>query len=219
MVGCLKRTVILAIVLLLAGAAGVAWLTRDLWRGAPPVRVAASETSEWAPVVADGSDRVARQLAALADKDGPVYVNVAAQDLLAWGLRSLRTVLPSSTTALQARVVGGLVFVKGVVPLAELGGAQVLGPLARMLPARDTLEVGGVPEVRPGGAGGQLRITAIRIGTLQLPAQLIPPIVAQLRRGAAPAGLAADAIAIPLPPRVADLRVKGGKITLYRATP
>ena len=69
------------------------------------------------------------------------------------------------------------------------------------------------------GIGGQLHVKAIRIGNLQVPAKLIPSIIARIRRGAPPAGLAADAIEVPLPATVGDVRIRGGKITLYRNTP
>ena len=219
MFGCLGRTLMLVVVLLLIAVGAAAWFTRDLWLGTAPPPAPASETSEWAPIAADGGDRVKRQLAALGAAGGPVYVNVSAPDVLAYALGALRSVLPPGATGLQARVAGELVYVKGVVPLKELGGSKVLGPLASMLPARDTVEMGGTLDMLRPGTGGQLHVKAIRIGSLQVPAKLIPSLIARIRRGAPPAGLAADAIEVPLPASVGDVRIRGGKITLYRNTP
>jgi hypothetical protein len=45
-------------------------------------------------------------------------------------------------------------------------------------------------------------------------------LLRQVVRGTSrPAGLADDAIPVPLPPHVGDVRVRDGRITLYRATP
>ncbi|MBI2796849.1 MAG: hypothetical protein HYX65_09110 [Gemmatimonadetes bacterium] len=219
MLGCLGRTVLVVVALVLIALGAAAWFSRDLWLGSAPPPAAASETSEWAPVPDDGGATVRRQLAALGAKGGAVFVNVTAPELLAYALGSLRAMLPAGASALRARVAGDLVYVKGVVALADLGGSQVLGPLAAVLPARDTVEIGGALDILRANGGGQLHVRAIRVGNLQLPPALIPAVLRRLRRGPMPAGLADDALPVPLPAAVADVRVRGGRITLYRNTP
>ena len=215
MFGCLGRIVV---VLVLLAAGSVAWLTRDRWLGRPATNAPASAVSAWAPVKESGAATATRALHSLGSPGGPVFVNVDAPDLLAYAMSSLAAVLPPSVKDLQARVVGDRVFVRGLVTVAELGGAKVLGPLAAMLPARDTLEIGGTIDVlQPGLA--QLHVLEMRAGALSIPSQLIPRLVHEFRRGAQPAGLAADALAVPLPPNVGDVRIARGTVTLYKVTP
>jgi len=215
MFGCLGR---LVVVLVLLAAGAVAWLTRDRWLGRPATNAPSRAVSEWAPVKESGAGNAERALHSLGSPGGPVYVNVDAPDLLAYAVASLAGVLPPSVKDVQARVVGDRVYVRGLVTVSELGGAKVLGPLAAMLPARDTLEIGGtVDVVRPGLA--QLHVLEMRAGALSIPSQLIPRLVHEFRRGAPPAGLAADALAVPLPPNVGDVRIARGKITLYKVAP
>ena len=215
MFGCLGRLVVLVI---LAAGAAVAWFTRDRWLGTTLPPAPAATTTEWRPLADSGADKVKAQLAALGSRSGTAYVNVRAADLLAYAMSSIHGILPAGATGVQARVAGDLIMVRGEVNIAEMGGSRVLGPIAAMLPARDTLEVGGtLALLKPGLA--QLHVQSIRVKELSIPSKLIPPIVRQLRRGPQPAGLAEDAIAVPLPANIGDIRVKDGKITVYGAPP
>jgi hypothetical protein len=77
------------------------------------------------------------------------------------------------------------------------------------------MRMGGELEVvRPGL--GQFRVREIKLGSLSLPAQLIPRLVRELDRGDRPEGVAAGALPLRLPPTVGDIRVGKGKITLYK---
>ena len=82
---------------------------------------------------------------------------------------------------------------------------------------RDTLLIGGTFDVlRPGLA--QLHVRELRYGSFPLPERMIPAVVQRVRgrdaRGAEP-----DALPVPMPPFIGDVRVARGKITLYRSTP
>jgi hypothetical protein len=214
MFGCLGRLVVLIV---LAAVGAVAWFTRDRWLGptnAPPPASAAA----WHPVTDSGAAKVEAQLTALGTKGGKAYVNVRAADLLGYVLGAMRGLMPAGTKGVEARATGDMVFVRGEVNIAQVGGAKVLGPLAGMLPARDTLQVGGTLEVlKPGLA--QLRVKSIRVKDLDVPAKVIPPLLGQLRGGARPEGVAEDGVAIPLPANIGDLRIKDGKITVYGTHP
>lgn len=215
MFGCIGRLVVLGI-LIIVGA--VAWFTRDRWLGPTVAPAPASATTEWRPATDSAGDHVNQQLQALGTRGGKAYVNVTAADLLAYVMRSARGLLPAGAKGVQARVAGDLLMVRGEVNIAQMGGAKVLGPIAGMLPDRDTLELGGTVELlRPGLA--QLRVKSIRVKELDIPSKLIPPIMGQLRRGSRPEGLADDGVALVLPANIGDIRIKDGKITVYGAQP
>lgn len=215
MFGCIGRIVVL-VVLVCVGA--VAWVTRDRWLGPRVAPAAAAVTTDWKPVTDSAGEHVRAQLHALGTRGGKAYVNVTAADLLAYVMRSFRGLLPASATAVQARVAGDLLMVKGDVNVAEMGGAKVLGPLAALLSGREPLEIGGTLELlKPGVA--QLRVKSIRVKELDLPSKLIPSIMGQLRKGPRPEGLADDGVALALPANIGDIRVKDGKITVYGAQP
>ena len=218
MFGCLRRTVIAIVVVVLVALGAAAWFTREYWLGSAQPPAPAGSTSEWGAVTPQGAERATQALAALGSRGGPVYVNVTAPELLSYALVSLRPVLPAGATGVQARVAGDLVYVKGVVSIADLGGARVFGPLASVLPSRDTIEAGGALDVLGPGVG-QLHVRVLRAGRLDIPPKLVPKILAQLRRGPIPHGLAADALPVTLPANVGDVRIKNGKITLYRSAP
>ena len=208
----------LVLLLVLLAAGSVAWLTRGRWLGRPSGDVPSSAVTAWAPVQESAAGAARRGLGSLAAAGGPAYVSVEAPDLLAYAMSSFAAVLPPSVKDLQARVVGDRVYVRGLVTVADLGGARVLGPLAGMLPARDTLEIGGTLDVlKPGLA--QLHVLEMRAGAISIPAPIIPRLVHEIRRGAPPAGLADDALAVPLPASVGDVRIARGKVTLYKHTP
>ena len=218
MFGCLGRTIVAMVLVVLLIVAAAAWFTRDTWLGTAPPPPPGAVTSEWGTVTPEHAGSVKEALAALGARGGPVYVNLTAPELLSYALASLHPVLPAGATDLQARVVGDMVYVKGVVSIADLGGARVLGPLASVLPSRDTIEAGGTLEVIKPGLG-QLHVKALRAGRLTIPPKLVPRILEQLRRGTLPAGVAADAVPVALPANVGDVRIRNGKVTLYRSTP
>jgi hypothetical protein len=215
MFGCIGRIVVVCILAVL-GAVG--WFTRDRWLGPKVVPAPASATTDWKPVTDSAGQHVKAQLQALGTKGGKAYVNVKAQDLLAYVMSSFRGLLPASAKNVEARVAGDLLMVKGDVDIAEMGGSKVLGPLAGMLSNREPLELGGTLElIKPGLA--QLRVKSIKVKELDIPSRIIPSIMGQLRKGPRPDGLAEDGVALMLPANIGDIRVKDGKITVYGAQP
>ena len=222
MFGCLRRLGCLA-VLLVAGV--LLYLNRGAWLprlravtgSAAPATVEPPRASDgsWAPVTPAGAPPARAGVASLAQRRGPVYANLAPADLASYIYEELRRQLPPSAGDMQAAVFGDQLHVKTVVPLKELGGASVLGPLAQFLSERDTVQFGGTLDVvRPGLA--EYRVREIRLRQLAIPSALIPRILAQLGQGGRPAGVAADALPIVIPPHVSDVRVGRGRVTLYK---
>ena len=104
---------------------------------------------------------------------------------------------------------------KSLVNLTDFGGAKVLGPLAGFLSERDTVVFGGNFELlRPGLA--QFHVQEIKLRQLSVPQAAIPRLLARIRRGARPTGVADDALPLVVPGYIGDVRVGQGRVTLYK---
>lgn len=226
MFGCLRRLGCLAV---LAIAAAL-YVTRDTWRpaaaGAARLArrasggddVAAADTlATWQPISQPSAERGERAVRALAARSGPVYVNLRPGELASYAFLTLSDALPPALHAAQTTAVGDRVYLRAEVSPGDFAG--VLGGAVRsVIHDRDTLRLGGTFDVvRPGL--GEFRVRDVQIGTVPVPSALVPRVVARLRRGNTPAGVRGDAIAVPLPPFVGDVRVGRGRITLYKNTP
>lgn len=221
MFGCLRRLGCLAI---LAIAAAL-YFTRDTWRpltarsrGRDHAPAAPADTlAAWQHIDPSSAARGEQAVRSLAARRGPVYVNVRPGELASYAFLSLTDALPTFLRDAQTSVVGDRVHVRSVVSAADFAG--VLGGAVRsVLHQRDTLRLSGTFDVlRPGLA--QFRVRDMQIGAVSVPAPLIPRVVARFRQGDTPAGVAADAIPVPLPNYIGDVRVGRGRITLYKATP
>jgi hypothetical protein len=222
--GCLRR-VLLLVVLLVVGA--VAALTRDRWlpvvrgeqpRPAAPDSAAVRVDTGWVRVTYSAAERGRATLGRLKSPKGPAYVRLAPAEFAALVLDSLGARLPASADSLAVRVEGRELQVRMSVKLGDLGGQQVLGPLAGMLGDRERLVLGGTVE---GASGGRalLRPTSVRVGEFAVPGPVIPRLVGTLTRGGAAPGGERGTLALTLPPGVGDVRVADGKVTLYRPVP
>ena len=134
--------------------------------------------------------------------------------MLATGLSK---VLPTSATRPEVAIVDEQLLMRTVVALRDLAGDGALrGLLGVALDGRDSLRLTGTLDlVRPGLA--EYRVREVRISGIEVPPRLIPSLLAAIRRGAAADSLPTDALPIPLPKAVADIRVANGKVTLYKA--
>lgn len=223
MFGCLRRLGCLLVIVL----AVAAYLGRDYLRpvarftndhlvrhdAAPP----ADTLATWQPIDQPSAARGERAVRALAERRGPVYVNVRPGEIASYAFLSLADALPAALRDAQTSVVGDRVYLRSLVAPGDFAG--ILGPAVRSLVhERDTLRLGGTFDVlRPGLA--QFRVRDVQIGAVPIPAALVPRVVARFRQGPTPAGVARDAIPVPLPSYIGDVRVGRGRITLYKATP
>jgi hypothetical protein len=209
---------------MLALLAAVGWLTRDRWlpmvrgRAAGPdsAAVAAGREGVWQPLTADGAERARRALTSLEQPNGPPAVTVAVPDLAAYVYQELARQLPPSADSVEAMATGDRLNVRASVRLRELGGRDVLGPLAAMLGDRERLQIGGNLRVIRAGLG-ELAVREIRIGQLPVPPALIPRILRQTSRRDRPAGVSESALPLRLPAYIGDVRVAGGAVTVTRA--
>ncbi len=175
---------------------------------------AVAATAGWHPVTAADAQGGEAAIASLRAPAGKVFANLTPSEAVAYLLEASAKQLPPSSTDVQAMVSGDELHVRAVVPLRDLGAAQALGPLASMLGQRDTVQLAGrVDLVRAGLA--QLHVSQLRIGSLDLPSATIPRLIKQIRH-TSPPGLAPDALALPLPPYVGDIRIANGRVTVYK---
>lgn len=216
MFGCLRRLGCLVVVLV----AALLYVTRNAWR---PLldrtsgrdRTVTEVPQTWQPLTQPAAERGEQAVRQLAARRGPVYVSLRAGELASYAFLSLSDALPASLRDAQAAVVGDRVYVRAVVSPDELPGGGALGTL---LTRRDTLRLGGTFDVlRPGLA--EFRVRDVQVGSVALPAALIPRVVARVRRGAVPAGVADDAFPVPVPDYIGDVRIARGRVTLYKAVP
>ncbi len=217
MFGCLRRLIALALLVVIAF---VAWMYRDRWwpgdtAGDGDSATAAAVT--WQPVTDSGAARGREAVESLGRDGGPAYVDLAAGDLLSYVAQALARRLPASSSDLQATVRGEQLAVRATVALDDAKIAEALGPLSGMLRSRETIEMAGALRVvRPGL--GELRVEEVKVGDLRLPGAAIPTLLRQIRRGEQPAGIADDALTVQLPEYIGDVRIRDGRITLYKAT-
>lgn len=216
MFGCLRRLGCLVVILLVIGA----YLARGYWwesarglAGGTGTTVSADTLARWEAITPAGAERGEKQVRALAAPRGPVYVSLRPGDLASYAFLSLANTLPPSAQDAQANVIGDRVYVRALVSLRDY--ASALGPMGGMLPERDTLRLGGTFEVlAPGRAA--FHVQDVQLGNIPIPAPMIPALVRRVRRGVPAPGLAPDALDVPIPDYIGDVRIARGRITLYK---
>lgn len=229
--GCLLRAGCLTVVAVVG--AGAYWLYGDqlphqLGRlasragrevtGAP----SASGTPARAPAVAwasldDATAGGAEAIARLSRRDGPAYVTLSAGDLAGFLAAGLSRSLPRSSIDPQVAIAGDRVLLRAVVNLRDFAGEGAFGSIiGAAMNGRDTLWLSGTLDaVRPGLA--QYRVRELRLKRVDVPPRVIPGLVGTLRRRVNADSLSPDGLPIPMPAFVSDVRVSGGRVTLYRA--
>ena len=220
MFGCLRRLGCLVVLL----AAGLAYATRGTWwplldrsSGRDREAEVAAAPSVWQPLDQGAALRGERAVRALAARRGPVYVTLRPGDLASYAFLSLSDALPPALQDAETAVIGDRVYVRALVGPDDLPGVAG-SALGSLITRRDTLRLGGTFDVlRPGLA--QFRVRDVQMGRVPVPAALIPRLIARVRRGAVPDGVAADAFPVPVPEYIGDVRIGRGRVTLYKATP
>lgn len=183
-------------------------------------------------------------LAPLRRRGGPPYVSLEAAEA-AGLLAPLLAQLPPSAVTAQLAFDDDRLLLRTAVSLSDFAGESAIGVVVgKALVGEDTLFLAGVFEpLRPGVA--QFRVRELRIRGIDVPTRLVPGLVRTLRRVAdattgdpagaerggrptvdsgvdeaagAATGVADDALPVPLPTSVSDVRVVNGKLTLYRAS-
>lgn len=179
-----------------------------------PQRPAPARGIVWEPVTPDGAQRTRTALETLAQPRTTSAV-VSAGDVASYIFFSLANRLPEASQDIEAAVIGDRLAVRAVVPLREIGANRVLGPLAAMLSDRDSIQFSGTLRVAQPELG-EYRVRDLRVAQLRVPSGLIPRVLRQIDHGDRPPGITPDALALPVPVVVRDIRIADGLITLYK---
>jgi hypothetical protein len=215
----MKRLGCLVILILLAV---IAWLTREQWLVIIPggqARTGATTTKEplWEPLTPAAAARGRRAVEALSSPAGPVFANLRAGEIAAYAFQTVGHTLPASADSVEAAVIGDALYVRAVVPTKAIVGSGALGPVAALLNERERLSFGGTFRVvRPGLSEFQLRDVKLR--DFSVPRAAIPRIVQEITKGQHTDGVAEDALPVPTPASLADVRIANRRVTLYKNT-
>ena len=218
MFGCMFR-IGCAILLLLLGALG--WHFRDRW--VPKVKSmvtveAPVASAGWAPITAAGGTRAKERIASLGRRGGPAYITLTPTEFASYVLGSALNTVAAGDTSTQAVVQDGMLYIRTRVRLADLGGKDALGPLARMFNDTESVMIAGTLDaVRPGLA--QFRLKEVAVRELKVPRSAVGALVKRWGPTPRPDSLATDGLPVTLPTDVVHLRIADGKITLYKKTP
>lgn len=210
MFGCLRRLGCL-VFFVVAAAAGYYWYTHQ-WAHRDTTAVA---PGTWRKVTPSDGERGERAVTTLQSSSGRVYANLTGAEAVGYLLQRLAGQFPPSAAQdVEAMIVGDTLNVRAVLPLRELGADKALGPLASLLGERDTVQLGGTVNIVHNGLA-QFRVTSVIVHGFALPSKVIPKLIGQMRH-TAPDGVSPDALALPLPPYISDIRIGNGKVTLYK---
>jgi hypothetical protein len=213
--GCIARIGCLIVLVCLAIGA---WITRDRWMHKITGRPAVTSTAPgWEPLTPTAGAAGKRKLDDLAKSSGPVFTNLSASEVASYVFQTVARTLPASADSAEAAVIGDALFVRAVVPVRDIAGSGVLGPLAGLLNDRERLQLGGAFHViRPGLS--EFEVREIKLRDFKVPTGAIPRLLQQLSHGNRPDGVAPNALAVTTPRSLADVRIANGKVTLYKST-
>ncbi|HEX4682249.1 MAG TPA: hypothetical protein VH277_06060 [Gemmatimonadaceae bacterium] len=210
--GCLKR---LGCLVLLAGAAAIAWVTQDSWLPARfQPRSTAAGTATWEPLTDVGAARTRAALAKLSEPSGPVFQTLSGADVASYVFRELALELPRSTDSIRTLVSGDRISMRAVVKLSDLGDSGALSSLGMLGDHAPVEFTGTIKLVHPGL--GEFQMDDVKVRGLSLPHGMISTLIRRFDRATRPSGVDPDALPLPLPSYVGDIRVANGKITLYK---
>ena len=215
--GCIARLGCLVVVALLAIGA---LLTREQWLPKLTGRSTTSESaavSVWQPLSPEAGARGKRKIDELSSPSGPVFSNLTASEVASYVFQTVARTIPASADSAEAAVIGDALYVRAVLPVREIAGTGVLGPLGGLLNDRERLQLGGTFRViRPGLS--EFEVREIKLRDFKVPSGAIPRLVQQISRGNRPEGVAPNALAVTTPRTLADVRITNGRVTLYKTT-
>jgi hypothetical protein len=217
--GCIARLGCLVVLVCLAVGA---WFTRDKWMskvtGAAPGAAAVSTAPVWEPLTPEAGARGKRAIESLQSNTGPVFANLKAGEIASYVFQTVGRTLPTSADSVEAAVVGDALCMKAIVPVKDIAGSGVLGPLGSLLNEREKLSIcGSFRVVKPGLS--EFKVREIKLRDFKVPTGAIPRLLQQISKGTRPEGIAADALPVPTPKTLADVRIANHQVTLYKTTP
>lgn len=199
LVGCISRTFVLALLLVLAA---VGWFNRHELSAAWDRLIGAEGRPS--PELAAQADE---KLGSLGAEGGVERVALAEDELQSlieyrWG-----GFLPPDVVDPRVAVSDGRVTLEGSVATARFSEISELREILSFLPDTASLRaVGSFVPLDSGHVG--LEIHELGAAGIPVPRRLIPNVLGKFRRGDVP-GLGSNALAVPLPPGVRSVYVSG----------
>lgn len=216
MFNCLGR-IGCAVILLILGAIG--WHYRDVWMPKARGLITAEmpwDHAEWTRVSEAGAARAAARMDRLRGPTGPAYVNVSGADFASWALRHALPGIQAVDSFPEALLDDGILYLRLRVKLADLGNREQWGAVASMFGDDELLTIAGQVEyVRSGLA--RYRPTDVALRDIRIPGSSLIRLLTRWSPGVRPDSVGGDALPVPLPQHVADLRISGRRVTLYKA--
>ena len=214
--GCIARLGCLTVLAILAVAA---WFTRDRWMSSIPGNApVASSAPVWEPLTPQAGARGKLAIESLSTTGGPVFTNMHAGEVASYVFQTVGHTIPATADSAEAAVIGDALYVRAIIPVKDLAGSGVLGPLGSLLNDREKLSFGGsFHVVRPGLSEFQVR--EIKLRDFKVPTGAIPRLLDQITRGRRPEGVAPNALPVTTPNTLADVRIANHLVTLYKTTP
>lgn len=222
MKGCFRRAGCL--VLIIALVALWYWYAR-VERPAPSTKPAAGAAATagtsaantgWEPLTTVDAERGRVAVEALAQRSGPVFANLTPGEAASYIFLVVAKQLPPSARNAEAAIMGDRLYVRSEVELKDFGGASQLGALGMLLGSRDSVLLGGtIHMLKPGLA--EFRVQEVKLGRLDVPQNLIPRLITQMKRGKKVEGISPNGLPMVMPSYISDVRIADGKITLYKS--
>jgi hypothetical protein len=222
--GCLKGLGCLIVLLAIVAAA---WLTREKWirivpgvgprSGSPHAETTTPERT-WRPLSPQAGARGKRAVDGLSSARGPVFVNLPPDEIASYVVQAAGGAFPKGADSVEAAVIGDVLYVRAIVPTKDIVASGVLGPLGGLLNERERVSLGGsLHVIHPGLSEFELRDVKLR--EFSVPHAAIPRLVQQITKGKKTPGVADDALPVPTPPSLGDVRIANGRVTLYKTPP
>ncbi|HSH44897.1 MAG TPA: hypothetical protein VK966_03520 [Longimicrobiales bacterium] len=197
--GCASRLLVLAFLL---AAGGILWWNRD---GAADVwdRITGREARVSPEIAAMADEKLAR----LSNGSGTDRVALNASELQSLLLYRWAGFLPADVASPRVELGKGRVALQASVATARFGRVADLQEIVSFLP--DTASLRAVGSFVPLDAGHvALEVHELGAAGIPVPRQLIPTVLRQFR-GSGLAGLAPNAVAVPLPPGIRAVFISG----------
>jgi hypothetical protein len=185
--------------------------TESATTGAPAVN------TPWEPLSPTDAERGRVAVESLAQRSGPVFVNLTPTQAASYIFLVVAKQLPPSARNVQASIRGDRLYVRSEVDLKDFGGAGQLGTLGMLLGSRDSVLLGGnIHMIKPGLA--EFVVQEVKLGHLQVPKSLIPRLITQMKKKGKPVeGISPSGLPMVMPPYISDVRIANGRITLYKS--
>ena len=212
--GCIAR---MGCLFLLLVACVAAWFTRDRWM---PQRLHSGASSApaavavWHPLTDAAADSATSALNQLSQARGQVFQTISATAAASYVFRQIAHRAPMPSDSLEAMGNGDKISMRASVKLSDIGGLGDLGPMLGMLNPRERVSLTGTMRVVSPGLA-EFQVQEARIRELPVPHAMVSSLVRRVG-GSPPAGVDADALPLPIPRYVGDIRIARGTVTLYK---